>query len=71
VPWDDHLAAPEAEQGIRDLRSATPDPRARQAPGPESRLGQLRPPVRAAYTALAGVLVDTLAADRQPRRVSR
>jgi MinD-like ATPase involved in chromosome partitioning or flagellar assembly len=71
VPWDDHLAAPEAEQGIRDLRSATSDPRARQAAGPESRLGQLRPPVRAAYTALAGVLVDTLAAERQPRRVSR
>jgi MinD-like ATPase involved in chromosome partitioning or flagellar assembly len=70
VPWDDHLAAPEAEQGIRDLRSAL-DPRARQALGPHSELGQLRAPVRAAYTALAGVLVDTLAADRQRRRVFR
>jgi MinD-like ATPase involved in chromosome partitioning or flagellar assembly len=70
VPWDDHLAAPEAEQGIRDLRPAL-DPRVRQAPGPHSGLGQLRAPVRAAYTALAGVLVDALAADRQRRRVSR
>jgi MinD-like ATPase involved in chromosome partitioning or flagellar assembly len=70
VPWDDHLAAPEAERGIRDLRPAL-DSRARQAPGPRSALDQLRPPVRAAYTALAGVLVDTLAADRQQRRVSQ
>jgi MinD-like ATPase involved in chromosome partitioning or flagellar assembly len=70
VPWDDHLAAPEAEQGIRDLRS-TLDPRTRQAPALYSGLSQLRAPVRAAYTALAGVLVDALAADRQRRRVSR
>jgi MinD-like ATPase involved in chromosome partitioning or flagellar assembly len=70
VPWDDHLAAPEAERGIRDLRPAL-DSRARQAPGPRSALDQLRAPVRAAYTALAGVLVDTLAADRQQRKVSQ
>jgi MinD-like ATPase involved in chromosome partitioning or flagellar assembly len=70
VPWDDHLGAPEAEQGIRDCLPA-PDPRARPVPGPNPPLGQVRPPVRGAYTALAGVLVDALAADREPRRVSR
>jgi MinD-like ATPase involved in chromosome partitioning or flagellar assembly len=70
VPWDDHLAAPAAERGIRDCRPV-PDSRARQAPGSQSGLGQLRAPVRAAYTALAGVLVDSLAAGREQRRVSR
>ena len=50
VPWDDHLGAPPAEQGITDA-----------AADPESRFAQLRPPVQLAYTALAGVLVSALA----------
>jgi MinD-like ATPase involved in chromosome partitioning or flagellar assembly len=62
VPWDDHLAEPQAERGIRD--SLEPDAAA-------SRLGQLRPPVLQAYTALAGVLVAALAASSQRRRVAR
>ena len=51
VPWDDHLGAPPAEQGISD--AATADA--------ESRFAQLRPQVQLAYTALAGVLVSALA----------
>ena len=62
VPWDDHLAEPQAERGIRD--SLDPDAAA-------SRLGQLRPPVLQAYTALAGVLVAALAASPQRRQVAR
>jgi MinD-like ATPase involved in chromosome partitioning or flagellar assembly len=62
VPWDDHLAEPQAERGIRDSL----DPGAGA-----SRLGQLRPPVLQAYTALAGVLVAALAASPQRRRVPR
>jgi len=62
VPWDDHLAEPQAERGIRDSL----DPNAAA-----SRLGQLRPPVLQAYTALAGVLVAALAASPQRRRVAR
>jgi MinD-like ATPase involved in chromosome partitioning or flagellar assembly len=62
VPWDDHLAEPQAERGIRDSL----DPGATA-----SRLGQLRPPVLQAYTALAGVLVAALAASPQRRRVAR
>jgi len=62
VPWDDHLAEPQAERGIRDSL----DPGAAA-----SRLGQLRPPVLQAYTALAGVLVAALAASPQRRRVAR
>lgn len=62
VPWDDHLAEPQAERGIRD--SLAPD-------AALSRLGQLRPPVLQAYTALAGVLVAALAASPQRRRVAR
>jgi MinD-like ATPase involved in chromosome partitioning or flagellar assembly len=62
VPWDDHLAEPLAERGIRD--SLNPAAAA-------SRLGQLRPPVLQAYTALAGVLVAALAASPQRRRVAR
>jgi len=62
VPWDDHLAEPQAERGIRD--SLEPD-------AAVSRLGQLRPPVLQAYTALAGVLVAALAASPQRRRVAR
>jgi MinD-like ATPase involved in chromosome partitioning or flagellar assembly len=62
VPWDDHLAEPPAEQGIRD--SLDPS-------GATSRLGQLRPPVLQAYTALAGVLVAALAASPQRRRSAR
>lgn len=62
VPWDDHLAEPQAERGIRDSL----DPGAAA-----SRLGQLRPPVLQAYTALAGVLVAALAASPQRRRVAQ
>lgn len=62
VPWDDHLGAPETEQGIRDCRPVS---------GPHSRLGQLRPPVLHAYTALAGVLVGALAASPEQRRALR
>ena len=51
VPWDDHLGAPPAEQGISDAAAADT----------ESRFAQLRPPVQHAYTALAGVLVSALA----------
>ena len=64
VPWDDHLAEPPAEQGIRELRPV---------PGtPVSGFGQLRPPVQHAYTALAGVLVAALAtAGGAQRRAAR
>ncbi len=61
VPWDDHLAEPQAERGTAD----GPGPGA-----PASRLGQLRPPVLQAYTALAGVLVAALAASPQRRRAA-
>ena len=61
VPWDDHLAEPKAGRGIRDSPN----------PGTASRLGQLRPPVLQAYTALAGVLVAALAASPQRRRAPR
>jgi MinD-like ATPase involved in chromosome partitioning or flagellar assembly len=62
VPWDEHLAEPPAERGTGD----------RPAPGaPASRLGQLRPPVLQAYTALAGVLIAALAASPQRRRAAR
>jgi MinD-like ATPase involved in chromosome partitioning or flagellar assembly len=50
VPWDDHLGAPPSEQGISDA-----------AADAESRFTQLRPQVQLAYTALAGVLVSSLA----------
>jgi MinD-like ATPase involved in chromosome partitioning or flagellar assembly len=53
VPWDDHLAEPESERGIRESLAA---------PGAATRLGELRPAVLSAYTALAGVLVAALAA---------
>jgi MinD-like ATPase involved in chromosome partitioning or flagellar assembly len=59
VPWDDHLAEPQTERGIRDSL----DPGAAA-----SRLGQLRPPVLQAYTALAGVLVAALSASLPRRR---
>jgi MinD-like ATPase involved in chromosome partitioning or flagellar assembly len=61
VPWDDHLAEPETERGIRDSLE----------PGEQSRLGRLHPAVLQAYTALAGVLVNTLAADPPRRRAAR
>jgi MinD-like ATPase involved in chromosome partitioning or flagellar assembly len=61
VPWDDHLAEPQAGRGTGD--SLDPDAAA-------SRLGQLRPPVLQAYTALAGVLVATLSASLPRRRVA-
>ena len=55
MPWDDHLAEPPSRAGIGTASS----------PGAAaSRLGQLRPPVLQAYTALAGVLVAALG--RQP-----
>lgn len=59
VPWDDHLGEPPAERGIRALQSGH---------GTESRLDRLRPPVLAAYTALAGVLVSALAASPARRK---
>ena len=62
VPWDDHLAEPEAERGIR----ASLD-----APGTPSRLDRLHPAVLGAYTALAGVLVSALTADPAQRRAAR
>jgi MinD-like ATPase involved in chromosome partitioning or flagellar assembly len=62
VPWDDHLAEPEAERGIRDSLEATDGP---------PRLARLRPAVLQAYTALAGVLVSSLADDPVRRRAAR
>jgi hypothetical protein len=62
VPWDDHLAEPEAERGIRDSL---------QAADGQARLERLRPAVLQAYTALAGVLVSSLGADPARRRVAR
>lgn len=61
VPWDDHLAEPEAERGIRDSLEATDGP---------PRLARLRPAVLQAYTALAGVLVSALADDPVRRRTA-
>jgi MinD-like ATPase involved in chromosome partitioning or flagellar assembly len=61
VPWDDHLAEPGAERGIRDLESADG----------QARLARLRPAVLQAYTALAGVLVSSLSDDPARRRVTR
>jgi MinD-like ATPase involved in chromosome partitioning or flagellar assembly len=61
VPWDDHLAEPGTERGIRDSLE----------PGRPSRLGRLHPAVLQAYTALAGVLVSALAADPAQRRAAR
>jgi len=62
VPWDDHLAEPEAERGIRASLAA---------PGTPSRLDRLHPAVLGAYTALAGVLVSALTADPAQRRAAR
>ena len=62
VPWDDHLAEPEAERGIRDSLEA--------ADG-QARLARLRPAVLQAYTALAGVLVSSLTDDPVRRRAAR
>jgi MinD-like ATPase involved in chromosome partitioning or flagellar assembly len=62
VPWDDHLAEPEAERGIRDSLEAADEP---------PRLARLRPAVLQAYTALAGVLVSALADDPVRRRAAR
>jgi MinD-like ATPase involved in chromosome partitioning or flagellar assembly len=62
VPWDDHLAEAEAERGIRDSLEATDGP---------PRLARLRPAVLQAYTALAGVLVSSLADDPVRRRAAR
>jgi MinD-like ATPase involved in chromosome partitioning or flagellar assembly len=62
VPWDDHLAEPQSERGIRDSLDAS---------AVTSRLGQLRPPVLQAYTALAGVLIAALTTSPQRRRAAR
>jgi len=62
VPWDDHLAEPDAERGIRDSLEAVDG---------QARLARLRPAVLQAYTALAGVLVSSLADDPARRRVAR
>jgi len=62
VPWDDHLAEPEAERGIRDSLETADEP---------PRLARLRPAVLQAYTALAGVLVSSLADDPVRRRAAR
>jgi MinD-like ATPase involved in chromosome partitioning or flagellar assembly len=62
VPWDDSLAEPQAGQGVPDSSSQAGQP---------SRLQQLRPPVLQAYTALAGVLIASLASRQPPRRVAR
>jgi len=62
VPWDDHLAEPEAERGIRDNLEAADEP---------ARLARLRPAVLQAYTALAGVLIGSLADDPARRRAAR
>jgi MinD-like ATPase involved in chromosome partitioning or flagellar assembly len=62
VPWDDHLAEPQAGQGTPGSPSQLGEP---------SRLTQLRPPVLAAYTALAGVLVASLASRLPQRRTAR
>ena len=53
---------PPTEQGIRDSFDQTGEP---------SRLRQLRPPVLQAYTALAWVLVASLAGSPQQRRAAR
>jgi len=62
VPWDDHLAEPQAGRGTPDSASQPDEP---------SRLTQLRPPVLQAYTALAGVLVASLASRLPQRRTAR
>jgi MinD-like ATPase involved in chromosome partitioning or flagellar assembly len=62
VPWDDHLAEPEAERGIRDSLEATDG---------ASQLSRLHPAVLQAYTALAGVLVSALVSGPARRRAAR
>ena len=62
VPWDDHLAEPEAERGIRDSLEA--------ADG-ASQLSRLHPAVLQAYTALAGVLISALVSGPARRRAAR
>jgi MinD-like ATPase involved in chromosome partitioning or flagellar assembly len=62
VPWDDHLAEPGAERGIQ----GSPETADGQA-----RLARLRPAVVQAYTALAGVLVSSLAGDPARRKAAR
>jgi cellulose biosynthesis protein BcsQ len=62
VPWDEHLAEPEPERGIRASL---------EAPGAQSRLYRLHPAVLQAYTALAGVLVSALIDDPARRRAAR
>jgi hypothetical protein len=62
IPWDDQLAEPQTERGIRASLAA---------PGSQARLERLRPAVLQAYNALAGVLVSALAASPQRRRASQ
>lgn len=56
VPWDDHLGSTRIQQEIRDCRAG-----AVQSPSQ-----RLRPQVRLAYVALAGVLVSSLAGAPSP-----
>jgi hypothetical protein len=58
VSWDDHLAEPEAERGIRDSLEAA-DGRAR--------LARLRPAVLQGYTALVSSLADDPVRRRETR----
>jgi MinD-like ATPase involved in chromosome partitioning or flagellar assembly len=62
VPWDDHLARPRAERGIRANHAAIA--------GPE-RFSELRPAVLQAHTALAGVLVSVMSASPSRARKAR
>jgi MinD-like ATPase involved in chromosome partitioning or flagellar assembly len=67
VPWDDHLAGPET--GESPARAGAPSRGAHD--GAPSRLELLRPPVLAAYTALAGVVVSSLASGQPRGRAAR
>jgi hypothetical protein len=62
VPWDDHLAEPWAGEGVPGSPGEAGEP---------SQLTQLRPPVLQAYTALAGVLIASLASRLPQRRTAR
>jgi MinD-like ATPase involved in chromosome partitioning or flagellar assembly len=62
VPWDDHLAGPGGGSGEHG------NPPSEGAP---SRLADLRPAALDAYTALAGVVVSSLASGQQRGRAAR
>jgi hypothetical protein len=61
VPWDDHLTGPGAEH---ENHGDHENP-------PPSRLAEVRPAVLAAYTALAGVVVSSLASGQPRGRAAR